>query len=57
VIGEFNLGLLQEQITNITGKSSKDFVFIMDQTGTLIANPSLELVKQQTNMSNLKNIS
>lgn len=54
VIGEFNLGLLQEQITNITGKSSKDFVFIMDQTGTLIVNPSLDLVKQQTNMSNLE---
>lgn len=54
VIGELNLGLLQDEIANITGESSDDFVFIMDQTGKLIASPSSDLVKQQTNMSNLK---
>lgn len=54
VIGELNLGVLQDEITNIAGKSSKDFIFIMDQTGKLIVNPSLDLVKQQTNMSNLE---
>ena len=50
VIGELNLGLFQKEITNAL---DRDFVFIMDQSGTLLAHPSLDLVKQQTNMSNL----
>ena len=54
VIGELNLGFLQEKITNITDEYNKDFIFIMDQTGTLIANPSSDLVRQQINMSNLE---
>lgn len=54
VIGELNLGLLQNEITNIVGESSKDFIFIMDQTGKLITNPFSDLVEQQTNMSNLE---
>lgn len=54
VVGELNLGLFQQEIINITGGSGKDFVFIMDQSGTLLAHPSLELVKQQTNLSNLE---
>jgi len=51
VIGELNLGLFQKEITNALGR---DFIFIMDQSGTLLAHPSLDLVKQQTNMSNLE---
>lgn len=54
VIGELNLRLFQQEIANITSKPGRDFVFIMDQTGTLLAHPSLDLVKQRTNMSNLK---
>ncbi|MBI5602891.1 MAG: diguanylate cyclase [Deltaproteobacteria bacterium] len=54
VVGELNLGLFQKEITNITGRLGKDFVFIMDQAGTLIAHPSPDLVKQQTNLSNLE---
>lgn len=50
VIGELNLGLFQEEIINALGR---DFIFIMDQSGTLLAHPSSDLVKQQTNMSNL----
>lgn len=50
VIGELNLNLFQKEIVNIKGN---DFVFIMDQTGMLIAHPSSDLVKQQTNVSNL----
>ena len=50
VIGELNLNLFQKEIMDIKGY---DFVFIMDQTGMLIAHPSPDLVKQQTNMSNL----
>lgn len=54
VVGELSLGLFQQEITNITGGSGKDFVFIMDQSGTLLAHSSLDLVKQQTNLSNLE---
>jgi PAS domain S-box-containing protein len=53
IIGELNLGLFQQEIINTTNMSNKDFVFIMDQAGTLLAHPSLDLVKQQSNMSNL----
>lgn len=53
IIGELNLELFQKEIRNSTDISDKDCVFIMDQSGTLIAHPSLELVRQQTNMSNL----
>lgn len=54
VIGELNLRLFQQEIANLTNKSGRDFVFIMDQSGTLLAHPSSDLVKQRTNMSNLK---
>lgn len=55
IIGELNLGIFQKEIVNIKGnKINDDYIFIMDHTGTLIAHPSSELVKQQTNMSNLK---
>ncbi|WP_411681521.1 cache domain-containing protein [Clostridium thailandense] len=53
VIGELNLGLFQQEIKNISSKSNKNFVFIMDQTGTLLAHPFSDLVKQQSNFSNL----
>lgn len=53
VVGELNLGLLQQVIINITGKSGKDIIFIMDQSGALLAHPSSELVKQRTNLSNI----
>lgn len=54
VVGELNLGLFQQEITNMIGRSGKDFIFIMDQSGTLLAHPSADLVKQQTNLSDLK---
>ncbi|MBV7276246.1 PAS domain S-box protein [Clostridium sp. PL3] len=53
VIGELNLALFQQEIKNISNKSNKNFVFIMDQTGTLLAHPFSDLVKQQSNFSNL----
>lgn len=53
MVGELNLGLMQKEITKITNRSGRDFVFIMDQNGTLLAHPSLDLVKEQTNLSNL----
>lgn len=54
VIGELNLGLFQHEIVDATNTLGKDFIFIMDQTGMLLAHPSLNLVNQQTNMSNLE---
>jgi PAS domain S-box-containing protein len=53
VIGELSLKFFQQEILSIYDRSGKDLVFIMDQAGNLIAHPSPELVKQQTNMSNL----
>lgn len=53
IMGELNLGLLQQEIADEKGIGGKDFIFIMDQSGTLLANPTFNLVKQQTNMSNL----
>lgn len=53
IIGELNLGLLQKEITDEKGIGGKEFIFIMDQSGTLLANPTYNLVRQQTNMSNL----
>lgn len=54
VIGELNLGLFQQEIVDATNTLGKDFIFIMDQTGMLLAHPSSNLVNQQTNMSNLE---
>lgn len=54
IVGELNLELFQKEISSSIEPSNNDFVFIMDRAGTLIAHPSLELVKQQTNMSNLE---
>jgi PAS domain S-box-containing protein len=53
IIGELNLRLIQDDIANIENKKGKELVFIMDESGMLLGHPSSELVKQQTNMSNL----
>lgn len=52
ILGELNLGLLQNEIANIS--SNKDFIFILDQMGKLLAHPDPQLVKQQNNFSNLR---
>lgn len=53
IVGELSLGLFQKDITNISNDGSDHFVFVMDKSGTLIAHPSIDMVKQQFNMSNL----
>lgn len=53
VVGELDLGLFQKEITNVKKTLGEEFVFIMDQTGMILAHPNLDLVKQQENMSNL----
>jgi PAS domain S-box-containing protein len=53
IIGELNLDALQQDIAASSGNSGQDFIFILDQYGTLIAHPSVDLVRQQTNFGNL----
>ena len=53
VVGELSLASLQEEITRGRG-DSRDMIFIMDQSGMLLAHPDSKLVKQQTNLSDLK---
>jgi len=52
VVGELNLGLLQQEIIKIRTMSGENSIFIMDQFGKLLAHPFEELVNQQANMSN-----
>jgi PAS domain S-box-containing protein len=54
IIGELSLGALQEEITHGRGAENQDLLFILDQFGTLLAHPSFDLVKQQTNQSQLE---
>jgi PAS domain S-box-containing protein len=54
MVGELSLGSLQEEIDRGKGVSSRDVVFIMDQRGMLLAHPSSNLVKQQTNQGDLE---
>jgi len=54
IVGELSLNSLQQEILGTNGESGKDFVFIMDQSGMLLAHPSVDLVRQQTNQGNLE---
>jgi PAS domain S-box-containing protein len=54
VIGELSLESLQDEITSGRGAPSQDMIFIMDQSGMLLAHPSSNLVRQQTNQSYLE---
>ncbi len=54
VVGELSLESLQNEIRSGMNSTDHDIIFIMDQTGLLLAHPSFELVKQQTNQSSLE---
>jgi len=51
VVGELNLGALQDAIDE-SGILSTETVFIVDQTGTVLAYPDPQWVAQHTNISN-----
>ena len=53
MVGELSLGSLQDEITRSRG-ARQDVIFMMDQSGMLLAHPSFNLVKQQTNQSDLE---
>jgi PAS domain S-box-containing protein len=54
VVGELNLGSLQDEITRGRGAPSQDVIFIVDRSGMLLAHPTSNLVKQQTNQGYLE---
>ncbi|MFH0879479.1 MAG: ATP-binding protein, partial [Lentisphaerota bacterium] len=53
IVGELSLAALEQVIKSGQVKPD-DFVYIMDQYGTLLAHPSQVLVNQQTNLSHLE---
>lgn len=53
VVGELSLQLLQEETTYGRGILQHDMIFILDQSGMLLAHPSFNLVRERTNQSDL----
>ena len=53
MVGELNLGVFQQEASDTEGSIRRESIFILDQSGTLLAHPESDLVKQQTNMSYL----
>ncbi len=53
VVGQLNLGMFQKEIERVQNGPGKEFVFITDQHGVLLAHPNSALVKQQINLSTL----
>ena len=53
LVGELNLGSLQEEIIHPKGLQDKSSILILDQYGMLLAHPSSALVKQQSNQGSL----
>ncbi|HKJ37615.1 MAG TPA: EAL domain-containing protein [Anaerolineales bacterium] len=51
IVGELNLGALQDSI-NESVSSENGIVFIVDQTGTLLAHPDPQFVAQHVNVGN-----
>ncbi len=53
LIGALNLNGVQQQIEELNDVNRGNTVFILDQSGTLLAYPSAQQIRQQTNLSNL----
>ncbi len=54
IVGELKLGILQQEISKILANSKNDYIYIMNASGGILAHPSLDYVKQQTNFSDLE---
>ncbi len=54
MVGELSLSKLQYEVTTGRNTSGKDTVFLLDQYGQLLTHPQPDLVRQQTNLSNLE---
>lgn len=53
VAGSLNLGAFQFEIARGQGNFKKNSIFILDQSGTVLAHPVYNLVRQQANMRDL----
>lgn len=53
IIGELSLGIFQNDILKVADKKIDSIVFIVDESGTLLAHPAVDLVNQQTNLGDL----
>jgi signal transduction histidine kinase len=56
VVGELNLGAVQDEIVRLRGLPGTDSISIIDQSGTLLAHPDFKQVQQQTNLDSLQNV-
>lgn len=54
IVGELNLKKLQEEVVQGFEKYLQEEIFILDKSGTLLAHPDSNLVRQQVNQSNLE---
>lgn len=54
VAGELSLDALQQEISATKDTEDRDFIFVLDQYGMLVAHPSPQLVQEQTNQGNLE---
>jgi len=54
VVGQLNLGALQEAITYGREESDQYIIFVADRSGTLVAHPQPDLVAQQANVGHLE---
>lgn len=54
IVGELNLKKLQEEVVQGFEKYLEEEIFILDKSGTLLAHPNSDLVRQQVNQSNLE---
>jgi len=53
VVGELNLGALQEAIAAALDEPGRNTIFVADCSGTLLAHPRSDLVAQQANVGHL----
>jgi len=53
LVGELNLGVLEQETLDAKMQSDQSMVLIMDPTGTALAHPDIAQVRMQGNLSNL----
>lgn len=57
IVGELNLEKLQDEVVKKLNENLQDEIFILDKSGTLIAHPNDNLVRQQVNQSDIEILS
>lgn len=53
LVGALNLNRIQQQISNLNQSGKGDQIFLLDRSGTLLAHPNQQKVKEQLNFSTL----